>query len=190
MNYLDLNKKDFKYLLNRELNRYGVNTVSRFLNREFYNIGKTLWYIRMIGYCTDHSKGNIIDKIKLNWLYYRYNHYFAKTRIAIHPHSCDWGIKIWHSGDIIINDKARIGKNLTIYPGCIIGHTEEDEVPTIGDNCFMGAGSKIFGKIIIGDNVTIAPNSVVTKDIPSNCIVSGIPAKIISNKSIKYSWNK
>jgi serine O-acetyltransferase len=40
-------------------------------------------------------------------------------------------------------------------------------------------GVKIFGKVTIGDDVVIGANSVVTKDIPDNAIVGGIPAKII-----------
>ena len=44
-------------------------------------------------------------------------------------------------------------------------------------------GSKAIGKINIGDNETIAPNSVVVKDIPSDCVVSGVPAVIIKKKS-------
>lgn len=84
---------------------------------------------------------------------------------------------------IIINQYTHIGKNLTIYPGVEIGHkVPGGKCPIIGSDCFIGAGAKIFGDIHIGDNVTIAANSVVTKDIPDNCIVAGVPAKIIKYK--------
>lgn len=53
--------------------------------------------------------------------------------------------------------------------------------PTIGNRCFIGAGAKIIGNIIIGDDVVIGANAVVTKDIPSGSVVGGVPAKIISN---------
>ena len=49
----------------------------------------------------------------------------------------------------------------------------------IGDNCYMGLGAKIFGEVTIGNNVIIGANAVVVKDIPDNCVVGGIPAKII-----------
>ena len=49
----------------------------------------------------------------------------------------------------------------------------------------FGPGAKAFGKIEIGDNVFVAPNAVVTKDIPSNCIVSGVPAKLIKEKKLE-----
>ena len=62
-----------------------------------------------------------------------------------------------------------------------------DNVPTIGDNVEMTVGAKIIGKVSIGNNVVIAPNSVVVKDVPDNCVVSGVPAKIIKKDGIKVS---
>ena len=55
-----------------------------------------------------------------------------------------------------------------------------DLTPVIGDNCFIGPGAKIFGKINIGDNVAIGANAVVNKDVPSNVTVAGVPAKIVN----------
>lgn len=90
------------------------------------------------------------------------------------------GVKIYHSGWIIIN-AARVGKNLAIYPGVTIGQTggSQDNVPTIGDNVWIYQNAMVCGKITIGNNVIILANSVVTHDVPSNCIVGGIPAKVI-----------
>ena len=53
---------------------------------------------------------------------------------------------------------------------------------SIGDDCYISTGITILGPISIGNNVTIAAGAVVTKDIPDNCIVAGIPAKIIKYK--------
>jgi serine O-acetyltransferase len=57
--------------------------------------------------------------------------------------------------------------------------------PTIGDYVAFGPGAKAFGKIIIGDNVFVASNSVVTKDVNPNCIVGGVPAKLIKETRIE-----
>lgn len=80
---------------------------------------------------------------------------------------------------------ARIGKNCTIYQGVTVGAKNIDFVyneknrPIIGDNVLIAAGAKILGGITIGNNVIIAANSVVLDSVPDNCIIGGIPAKII-----------
>jgi serine O-acetyltransferase len=56
--------------------------------------------------------------------------------------------------------------------------------PTIGDNCYIGPGAKIFGEIIIGANTVIGANAVVNKSFPEgNQTIAGIPARVISQKS-------
>jgi acetyltransferase-like isoleucine patch superfamily enzyme len=52
-------------------------------------------------------------------------------------------------------------------------------VPTIGNNVSLGVNVTIVGKVTIGDNVTIGAGSVVVKDIPSNCVAVGNPAKVV-----------
>ena len=104
-----------------------------------------------------------------------------KTGFQIPPHTCGKGLQIWHYGYLIINSAVRIGDNVTLYPGVEIGE-KDGGCPTIGDNVFIGAGAKIFGPIKIGNNVTIAANAVVVKDVPDNAVVGGVPAKIIKIK--------
>lgn len=92
------------------------------------------------------------------------------------------GIKIVHYGGIVIHCKA-IGKNCTVFQNVTIGNSfslKTFGVPTIGDNVTIFAGAKILGNIKIGDNVVVAANAVVLHDVPDNCIVGGIPAKVIS----------
>lgn len=59
----------------------------------------------------------------------------------------------------------------------------------IGDNCYIGLGVKIVKPVKIGNNVVIGANAVVNKDIPDDCMVAGMPAKIIKkyNHEIK-AW--
>lgn len=77
---------------------------------------------------------------------------------------------------ICISGEANIGNNCVIFQQVTIGsNTLQDSkrkgAPTIGDNCYIGAGAKIIGKVKIGDNVRIGANCVVTNDIPSNHVV-------------------
>jgi acetyltransferase-like isoleucine patch superfamily enzyme len=52
---------------------------------------------------------------------------------------------------------------------------------SIGDNCFIGAGSTIIPKINVGKNSIVAAGSVVIKDVPENVMVAGVPSKIKKN---------
>ncbi|MBS3200932.1 acyltransferase [Turicibacter bilis] len=62
----------------------------------------------------------------------------------------------------------------------VTGYTKIGKIK-IGDNVFIGANSLILPNVTIGENSIIGANSVVTKDIPSNCIVAGNPAKVIGS---------
>ena len=96
------------------------------------------------------------------------------------------GLRINHSGLVIVNALAKIGKWCDIHQGVNIGengYVDEhgnaiNEVPSIGDYCFIGPGAKIFGNCKIGDNVRIGANTVVNKEIPSNSVCMGIPMQI------------
>ena len=73
-----------------------------------------------------------------------------------------------------------MGEYCNIQSGVVIGNAgDADHRPVIGNHVNFGLGCKVYGKIFIGDNVSILPNAVVNKDVPANTIVGGIPAKII-----------
>lgn len=94
------------------------------------------------------------------------------------------GFCIGHCFSIIIS-KCKIGNDVTVMQQVTIGSSRggrREGYPTIGNRCFIGAGAKIIGNIIIGDDVVIGANAVVTKDIPSGSVVGGVPAQILSDK--------
>ena len=83
---------------------------------------------------------------------------------------------------IIISKFAKIGSNCKIYHQVTIATKNIDGKfvsATIGDNCTLGTKCTILGGVKIGNNVKVGANAVVTKDVPDNCTVVGIPAKII-----------
>jgi len=95
------------------------------------------------------------------------------------------GLYLGHWGQTIVNPKAIIGKNCNIAQGVTIGQTNRGErkgTPTIGDNVWIGANSVLAGRIRVGTNVLIAPNSFVNFDVPDNSIVVTQKCKIISDK--------
>jgi serine O-acetyltransferase len=95
------------------------------------------------------------------------------------------GFYIGHFGGIVINGMSVIGKNCNISHGVTLGETNRGPKkgnPVLGDNIYIGPGAKIIGAIRIGNNVAIGANCVVTKDIPDNAVVVGIPGKVISQQ--------
>ena len=123
----------------------------------------------------------MMHTVALAWYYWRLRKVSYKTGFQIPPGVCGPGLQIWHYGSIVINESVRIGANVTLYPGVEIGE-KNGGYPSIGDNCFIGAGAKIFGGISVGNNVVVAPNAVVVKDVPDNAIVGGVPARILRYK--------
>lgn len=71
---------------------------------------------------------------------------------------------------IIVSRNAIIGENCTIFHQVTIGEGRGG-APIIGDNCYIGAGAKIIGNIMVGNNMKIGANCVVVEDIPDNCTV-------------------
>ena len=106
-----------------------------------------------------------------------------KTGIEIHPGATiGKNLFIDHGMGVVIGETAVIGDNVTIYHGVTLGGTQNIKTkrhPTILDNVMIGTGAKVLGNITIGENTKIGANSVVTKDIPNNSVVVGIPGKCI-----------
>ena len=92
------------------------------------------------------------------------------------------GFVIMHTVGVVINGKARIGENVIVQSGVVIGAINHKS-PVIGDNVSIGAGAKIIGDIVIGSNVDIGANAVVNKNIPSNVTCAGVPAKVVRYKA-------
>jgi serine O-acetyltransferase len=115
-------------------------------------------------------------------LYYTHNHFTHKKGIdlPVVGTKIGYGLYFPHPFCIVINQKAKIGNNCTIFQGVTIGTVRGKGVPVIGNNVVIAAGAKIVGKVNIGNNVMVGANAVVTKDIPDNATVVGIPARIVN----------
>jgi serine O-acetyltransferase len=93
------------------------------------------------------------------------------------------GFYIGHFGTIIVSSHAIIGDNCNISQGVTIGMAvrgDKKGVPEIGDRVYIGPGSKLIGKIKIGNDVAIGANAVVINDVPDNAVVVGVPGKVVS----------
>lgn len=130
----------------------------------------------------------VTNKSLRNLIYYRVGSFSFPLRIILpgYDHlqitmkhgTIQGGLVIQHGFSTIIS-AAKIGNNCKIYQQVTIGYNHKLEAPIIEDNVEICCGAKIIGGCHIGSNVIIGANAVVVNDIPSNCIVAGVPAKII-----------
>lgn len=94
-------------------------------------------------------------------------------------------LRIEHFGGIIISGDAVIGDDVVLRHGVTIGlkHTHERGAPRIGNRVDIGAGAKIIGNIVIGDDAVIGANAVVLKNVPAGALAVGVPARIIMRRA-------
>ncbi len=112
-----------------------------------------------------------------------------KTGIEIHP-----GAKIGrrlvidHGHGVVIGETAEIGDDVLIYQGVTLGGTGKDtgkRHPTIGNNVMISTGAKVLGPFKVGDNSRIAAGAVVLEEVPPDCTVVGVPARIVKRAGAK-----
>ena len=135
---------------------------------------KYMFFLRLMKFGNPLIK--IPSRIVIWFLTYRYG-FQIPSFTPIGP-----GFFIGHFGTIVISDNASIGKNCNIAHSCTIGRTKGNNsgAPQIEDYVWIGTGAVLVGNIKIGANVMVAPNAYVNFDVPSNSIVIGNPAKVIS----------
>ena len=117
------------------------------------------------------------------------------TGIEIHPKAkIGKNLFIDHGMGVVIGETSDIGNNVTIYHMATLGgispsiNSENQRNikrhPTLMDNVVVGSGAQILGPIVIGKNAKIGANAVVTKNVPENAIMVGIPAKNVGESSV------
>lgn len=142
-------------------------------------------YLRILRHCEYHyNKRSFVHKF-IYYYYYLLKIYLgSKYQLQIPLNRTGYGLRIIHlsgGGGVLLNIN-KVGNYCAFNSGVILGDNGKDAVPTLGDRVTFAPGAKAFGKIVIGNNVFVAPNAVVTKNFPDNCIIGGIPAKILKYK--------
>ena len=172
--------------------------------KDFFHIFKTInkdlnEFIKKDPIATSKLKIFFISTSLHGLILYRFYNFFHKYKVYtlsyplyvlskvlysmdIHPSAqIEPGVVIDHGIGVVIGETAEVGSGTLIYHGVTLGAKKVKKGkrhPKIGKNVTIGAGAKILGNIIVGDDVVIGSNSVVLIDIPQKSLVVGIPAKI------------
>jgi serine O-acetyltransferase len=139
--------------------------------------------LRRLEYCLNTGANPILLVVaKL-----RYRRLGRLLGFSIPPNVFGPGLAIAHPGTIIVHSAARIGANCRIHAGVSIG-TSADEaaaVPTLGDDCYIGPGAKLFGDIEIGPSTRIGANAVVNRSFTEgNVTLVGVPARATTGEDV------
>ena len=119
------------------------------------------------------------------------------TGIEIHPKAkIGENLFIDHGMGVVIGETSEIGNNVTIYHMVTLGgispsinsddQRNSKRHPTLMDNVVVGSGAQVLGHVVIGKNAKIGANAVVTKDVPENAVMVGIPAKNVGTATDEF----
>lgn len=178
------NKSDLKYYLAQDAVALRCNKKRPKL------FGDEIWkyqiVLRKAEYYTNSFR-NSKKHLFFHYAWYKFIHhkYSLKLSIFIPINVFGPGLSIAHSGAIVVNSAAKVGKNCRLHECVNIGATNGSAAaPQIGNNVFIGSGAKIIGNISVADDVAIGANAVVVKSIDEAGVTyGGIPAKKISSNN-------
>lgn len=157
---------------------------ARFTYGENWEMFSYMKNLRNLEFYTN-KKQSFLDLFFRSWFWLKHRKNCKQTGIFIAPNTVGPGFHLQHRGFRHILPGTKIGSNCEILPMVLIGKKNkglQNCAISIGDNCYISTGVTILGPVKIGNNVTIAAGAVIVKDVPDNCIVGGVPAKIIKYK--------
>lgn len=183
-------REDYLFYLEKDRKALGLkkNNIRRSINEIFLpnHIWRFQRMLRRLEYVKNCRKG-IFSVIYYCFLKYRFLRLSIWLGFTIPENVFGPGLAIVHYGTIVVNANAKVGKNCRLHPSTCIGSSAgKDAAPKIGDNVYIGPGAKIYGDIVIPNNVAIAANSAVARSFDEeNILVGGIPAQKIKSINIR-----
>ena len=187
----------------------GSPKMKRFLDYLIMNQrdARPRWYIRLLAPLYQHRawSSKVYWSVRMDTPPYR--RFWLGRKSVIESYSCINNAV----GDVTIGNHTRIGIHCTVIgPVCIGNHVnlaqgitvtalnhnfedttkriDEQGISTkpvvIGDDVWIGANAVILPGVTIGRHVVVAAGAVVTKDVPDNCVVGGVPAKVIKQLAV------
>lgn len=144
-----------------------------------YEIWKYIKTLRKTEYYRNNKEKAVITNILYMIKQRKKNKIGYRLGIEIRENSFESGLTISHTGNIVVNGEARIGKNCILHgDNCIGNNGKTREAPKIGDNVDIGVGAKIIGNIEIASNIKIGAGAVVVSSfLEEGITICGVPAK-------------
>lgn len=181
------NKKDLKEFLEYESRKYGRKNTripliciseKSFLWKFNVLLRKTEYYV--------NTKNKLMSAI-YRVLLARYRN---KHKIHIPLNTFDKGLKLMHLGPVLVNGKAKCGKDISIHINtAIVAGGANGGTPILDDGVVIGVGAVLLGDIYIAKNIAIGANALVNKTFDEeNIAIAGVPAKKISNNG-RTKWS-
>ena len=178
-------KADLKSYIQKDMSfyhRYSSKDklILKFIQDPAYQIVQYLRFLRKEEYYFN-TKNNLFKKFMYYYFLNKKNALGNKLGFKIPKNCFGPGLTIYHHGNIIINESAKIGSNCHLHGNNCIGNDGKvDIAPRIGDNLNLGFGACIIGDVSLGNNITIGANAVVIKSALDNAVtLVGIPARKI-----------
>jgi serine O-acetyltransferase len=118
------------------------------------------------------------------------------TGIEIHP-GASLGRRLFidHGMGVVIGETTVVGDDVVLYQAVTLGTGVQGRMgvekrgvkrhPTLGNGVVVGSGAEVQGDILVGDNSRIASGSIVLADVPPNCVVVGVPGRIVYKDGVK-----
>jgi serine O-acetyltransferase len=118
---------------------------------------------------------------RIYYFLYRYvrNHYSIELPLSV---KVGRRLMIGHQGGIVIHWLSQIGDDCIITQNVTLGAANEETIeraPVLGNRILVGCGAAIIGGVVIGDDVRIGPNAVVTMNIPAGSTVAAPAPRVV-----------
>ena len=179
--------RDFPTLrktISADLYRYATSTTLKAFLRTWFTPGfRFTFWLRLTQFEMRNFKGPLYC-----FCFFVLRHYQFKYGIGIHPSTeRGSGLYIGHWGGIFINPMAKIGRNVNLSPGVLIGQAYKKNgsgfgAPVIGNRVFLANNAKVICDVVVGNDSVVGINSVLMHSIAEKTVAVGMPAIVKSHK--------